>query len=251
MDSAFFLASKLLGLAVRVEFWLLILLLIGLWRRWARVLGLVAIAAVALFPLASPLLRMLEGQHPANPSLPSRVEGIIVLGGAEETAAFQLFDQPGFNGAGERLTAGAALALSHPEARLIFTGGTADIAGRRDNTGPSRMSLALWESLGIDPARIEIEDRSRTTSENARLLHDLLSPEPGQSWLLVTSAWHMPRALDSFERAGWQGLTPWPVDYRAAGRGIEFKLDLATHLEDINLAIKEVVGSLAYRLAGR
>lgn len=251
MDSAFFLASKLLGLAVRVEFWLLLLLVIGLWRRWARVLTLAIVAAVALFPVASPLMRMLEGQHPANPALPSQIEGIIVLGGAEETAAFQLLGLPGMNGAGERLTAGAALALAHPEARLIFTGGTADLAGLRDNTGPSRMTQALWESLGVDPARIETEDRSRTTAENARLLHGMLTPQPGQSWLLVTSAWHMPRALDSFQRAGWEGLTPWPVDYRAAGRGIGLKLDLPAHLMDLNIAIKEVVGSLAYRLAGR
>lgn len=251
MDTAFFLASKLLGLALKVEFWLLVLLVIGLWRLWARVLALGAIAALALFPLGAPLLRSLEMQHRANPALPDRIDGIIVLGGGEHTTAFQLFGLPGMNHAGERLTAGAALALAHPEARLIFTGGTSDIGGRRDHTVPARMTVALWESLGVDPARIEIEDRSRTTAENARLLHAALAPQPGQSWLLVTSAWHMPRALASFERAGWQGLTPWPVDFRAAGRGVGLKLDLAEHLDELNLAIKEMVGALAYRLAGR
>lgn len=251
MDTAFFLASKLVGLALRVEFWLLVLLVIGLWRRWARGLALAAIVALAFFPLGAPLVRALEMQHPPNPALPAQIDGIIVLGGGEHTTAFQLFDQPGMNHAGERLTAGAALALAHPEARLIFTGGTSDIGGRRDHTVPARMTIALWQSLGLDPARIEIEDRSRTTAENARLLHEVLSPQPGQSWILVTSAWHMPRALDSFERAGWEGLTPWPVDYRAAGRGVGFKLDLAEHLDELNLALKEIVGALGYRLAGR
>lgn len=251
MDTAFFLASKLLGFGLLVESWLLLLMVIGLWRRWARILALAMVATLALFPVATPLLRMLEGQHPANPSLPARIDGIIVLGGAEETAAFRLLGQPGMNGAGERLTAGAALALAHPQARLVFTGGTGDLAGQRDHTLPARMTQALWESLGVDPARIEIEDRSRTTAENARRLHAAMAPQPGQSWLLVTSAWHMPRALGSFEAAGWVGLTPWPVDYRAAGRGIGMKLNLHEHLMNLNIAVKEIVGALAYRLVGR
>ena len=251
MDTAFFLVSKLVGLALRVEFWLLVLLVIGLWRRWARVLAVVAFAALALLPVGAPLLRMLEMRYPADPALPARIDGIIVLGGGEHTTAFVLFDQPGMNAAGERLTAGAALARAHPEARLVFTGGTSEIGGWRDHSVPARMTQAMWESLGIDPARIVIEDRSRTTAENARLLHAALAPQPGQSWLLVTSAWHMPRAMDSFERAGWQGVTPWPVDFRAAGQGVGFKLDLAEHVHELNLAIKELVGALGYRLAGR
>ena len=251
MDTAFFLLSKLVGLLLHIELWLLALLGLGLWKRWARIAGVLALAALAFFPLGAPLVRALEMQHPPEPALPAQIDGIIVLGGAEHTTAFRLFDQPGMNHAGERLTAGAALALAHPEARLIFTGGTSDVAGQDDNTVPARMTVALWDSLGIDPARIEIEDRSRTTAENARLLHDALAPQPGQSWLLVTSAWHMPRALATFQRAGWDGLTLWPVDYRAAGRGVGFKLDFAEHLDELNLALKEFVGALGYRLAGR
>lgn len=251
MDTAFFLVSKLVGLLLHVELWLLALLALGLWRRWARIAGVLALAALAFLPLGAPLVRALEMQHPPHPALPDRIDGIIVLGGGEHTTAFLLFDQPGTNHAGERLTAGAALALAHPEARLIFTGGTSDIAGTRDNSTPARMTVALWGSLGLDPARIEIEDRSRTTAENARLLHEVMAPQPGQSWILVTSAWHMPRAVATFQRAGWEGLTPWPVDYRAAGRGVGFKLDLAEHVEELNLALKEMVGALGYRLAGR
>lgn len=254
MDTAFFLASKAVGLALRVEVWVLLLLILGLWRPWARLTALVLVCVLTLFPVARPLLHWLETQSPPRPALPATVDGIIVLGGGEDFAAFAVHGMPGVNGAGERLIAGAELALAHPGARLIFTGGIGGVRGalgRADHTGPARMTEALWVSLGVDPARIEVEDRSRTTSENARLLHDDIAPQPGQTWILVTSAWHMPRSLDTFQRAGWDGIVPWPVDYRAAGPEVGVGVDLAGHVQDFNIAIKEVVGALGYRLAGR
>ncbi len=105
--------------------------------------------------------------------------------------------------------------------------------------------------MGVPAAQIEVEDRSRTTSENARFSYAMLKPEKGQHWLLVTSAWHMPRAMGAFARAGWTGVTAWPVDFRSRRRTFHFEWRLDQHLMDLDLALKEDVGRLAYRIVGK
>jgi len=260
METVFFIASKTLGTIARVETWALILMalaLIGLWRGRRRLAGsaltvlFVGTLALTLFPLGDLLLRPLEAQHPARPDLP-RVDGIIVLGGAETTGAYRLWGGPQLNEAGERLIEGAMLAHRFPNARLVFTGGSATVGRSEDTTDPSEMVREMWVGLGIAPDRILLEQNSRNTAENANLTRGLVQPEPGEVWVLVTSAFHMPRAHETFVRQGWEGIVAWPVDFRSgdlAGlRGI-WRLD--RNLLGINLALKEYLGTLVYRLTGK
>jgi uncharacterized SAM-binding protein YcdF (DUF218 family) len=74
--------------------------------------------------------------------------------------------------------------------------------------------------------------------------------EPTQPWLLVTSAWHMPRALATFRKAGWI-VTPYPVDFRTGTETPWTEYSLANGAKKWQLALHEWVGLLAYRLAGR
>ena len=260
MDNLFFIASKTLGMAARVETWFVLLLALALLlgamgrlRAMRRLVGLVfaALLALTVFPLGTPLLRGLESRHPAGPDLPAHVDGIIVLGGAEDTGAFARWGIPGLNEGGERMTAGVELALRHPEAKLIFTGGAASLIHDDASEAPSRMTRALWVSLGVPEARILLEDRSRNTSENAILTRDMIAPQEGQVWVLVTSAWHMPRSVETFRRNGWTGVVPWPVDFRSGGRTFRAEWRLDDHLADLDVALKEYLGLLAYRLAGK
>jgi uncharacterized SAM-binding protein YcdF (DUF218 family) len=260
MDSLFFIASKTLGMAARVETWALFLMLLalfGLWRGRRRLAGwslgvlFTGTLALTLLPLGDLLLEPLERSFPARPAL-TQIDGIIVLGGAETTGAYRLWGGPQLNEAGERLIEGAMLAHRFPTARLIFTGGSATVGRTEDTTEPSKMVRDTWEALGIAPDRITLEQASRNTTENARLTHDLIQPKPGETWVLVTSAFHMPRAHETFVRNGWEGITPWPVDFRSgdlAGlRGI-WRLD--RNLLGVNLALKEALGALAYRIIGK
>jgi uncharacterized SAM-binding protein YcdF (DUF218 family) len=260
METLFFIASKTLGMIARVETWALILMalaLIGLWRGRRRLAGtaltvlFTGTLALTLFPLGDLLLRPLEAQHPARPDL-ARVDGIIVLGGAETAGAYRLWGGPQLNEAGERLIEGAMLAHRFPDARLVFTGGSATVGRSEDTTDPSEMVREMWVGLGIAPDRILLEQNSRNTAENANLTRGLVQPEPGEVWVLVTSAFHMPRAHETFVRQGWEGVVAWPVDFRSgdlAGlRGI-WRLD--RNLLGINLALKEYLGSLVYRLTGK
>jgi uncharacterized SAM-binding protein YcdF (DUF218 family) len=260
MESLFFVASKTVGMAARVETWALLLMLLtlfGLWRRrmrlaaWSTGVLFVGTLALTILPLGDLLLEPLEARHPARPDL-ARVDGIIVLGGAETMGSHRLWGGLQVNEAGERLTEGAMLAVLHPAARLVFTGGSATVGRVEDTTDPSVMVRDLWVALGISPDRIILEQNSRNTAENAGLTLDLLQPKPGEVWVLVTSAFHMPRAHETFVRNGWEGIVPWPVDFRSGDltgmRGI-WRLD--RNLLGVNVALKEYVGMLVYRITGR
>jgi uncharacterized SAM-binding protein YcdF (DUF218 family) len=259
METLFFIASKTLGMAARAETWALLLMLLalyGLWRGRRRLAGtaitilFAGTLALTIFPLGDLFLRPLEETFPAQPDL-TRVDGIIVLGGAEDTGAYRNFGGTQVNDAGERLIDGALLALRFPKARLVFTGGSARVGRAEDSTDPSEMVRALWLGLGIGPERIVLEQASRNTAENASLTRDLVQPKPGETWVLVTSAFHMPRAHETFLREGWEGIVAWPVDFRsgdlADGRGI-WRLD--RNLQGLNLGLKEYLGSVVYRVMG-
>jgi uncharacterized SAM-binding protein YcdF (DUF218 family) len=259
METLFFIASKTLGMAARAETWALLLMLLalfGLWRGRRRLAGatitilFAGTLALTIFPLGDLFLRPLEEAFPAQPDL-TRVDGIIVLGGAEDTGAYRNFGGTQVNDAGERLIDGAMLALRFPKARLVFTGGSARVGRAEDSTDPSEMVRALWLGLGIGPDRIVLEQASRNTAENATLTRDLVQPKPGETWVLVTSAFHMPRAHETFLREGWEGIVAWPVDFRsgdlADGRGI-WRLD--RNLQGLNLGLKEYLGAVVYRVMG-
>jgi uncharacterized SAM-binding protein YcdF (DUF218 family) len=260
METLFFIASKTIGMAARAETWallLMVLALLGLWRGRLRLAGtaltilLASTLALTIFPLGDLVLRPLEETFPPRPDL-AQIDGIIVLGGAEDTGAYRNFGGTQVNDAGERLIEGAALALRFPQARLVFTGGSARVGRAEDSTDPSEMVRALWVSLGIAPDRIILEQASRNTTENASLTRDLVQPKPGETWVLVTSAFHMPRAHETFTKAGWKAIIPWPVDFRsgdlADGRGI-WRLD--RNLQGLNLGLKEYLGILVYRITGK
>jgi uncharacterized SAM-binding protein YcdF (DUF218 family) len=259
MGDLFFLASKTLGMAARAETWLLamaMLAVVAAWRgrmRAARLwvtLTFASLAALTLWPLGDLLLRPLEGRYPANPPL-DRVDGIIVLGGAEDIDAMRRWGQPALNEGAERVIAGAELARRYPEARLIYTGGTGALNDTGSARDPSTIVTGIWAGLGVPQAQITVEAASRNTSENARFTHEIVRPRPGQVYLLITSAFHMPRSMEAFGRAGWPGLVAWPVDFRSGGLEAGPGWQLGQHLADLDLALKEYLGLLIYRLAGK
>lgn len=260
MDTALFILSKLIGLALQVDTWLVIGMVVSLvaarfarprLARWSFRSTLAALLAIGIFPIGEILLRPLEAEFPPR-GAPARIDGIVVLGGVEDPRATAAWGEPQLNEAAERLTAAAALAIAHPEARLVFSGGS----GRLRNTvlgQPDIPSIAVdfFVSLGIDPDRITWEDQSRNTAENARFSYEVAAPASGETWVLVTSAFHMGRALASFEAAGWPEIIPHPVDYRTGSFSDGIGWNLSGNLEILNIAIKEWVGRLAYRWTGR
>ena len=150
----------------------------------------------------------------------------------------------------ERIIEAVKLAKRFPNARIILAGGPNTIAS--NPTPDSVIVKQLMTDMGINPERIEVEGRSRNTWQNAVLAKKLANPKPDENWYLVTSAYHMPRAIGCFRQVGFQ-VKAYPVDYLTGGEKTRFwpfyyALDGVT-ITDI--ATKEWVGLLAYWLTGR
>ena len=257
MDTAFFITSKLIGALLRPDTWIVIALavlvvaLVTNRRRLALRIGstmLALLVALAILPLGDLLLQPVERTYPAHPPL-DRVDGIIVPGGGEDVRTSTYWGQMQLNEGGERFTAALALARRFPQARVLFTGGSGAL---RDLTGSETSEAAMAERFfldqGIAPGRLLLEGQSRNSAENARLSLALAAPAAGETWVLVTSAFHMPRAMHSFETAGWTGLVPWPVDYRTSAFADGIGWNLTRNLQVLNIAVHELVGQFVYRL---
>ncbi|MCR9150152.1 MAG: YdcF family protein [Rhodobacteraceae bacterium] len=259
-DNAFFVISKLVGLLLMAETWLLLVMALGLLALWRGRLGIgracltLALAATLVLgalPLGSLLMAPLEAEYPADPPL-DEVTGIILLGGWEGGFSDELPLLPQINDAGDRLLAAAMLARRFPEASIVITGGTGQILPRdRPVMSNAARGAAILEGLGLAPGRMIVEGASRNTVENARLSHALVRPGPADRWVLVTSAFHMGRSMQSFESAGWANLVAYPVDFRADSFRVGIGWDMQDKLRTLNLALKEHVGRIVYDLAGR
>jgi uncharacterized SAM-binding protein YcdF (DUF218 family) len=255
----FFVLSKILGFFALPSNALIVLGLVGVAvavLRNARaggkliVASLILLAIFGLSPLANALILPLEDRFPPWDSSRGAPSGIVVLGGAFETLVSTTRPDIPLNDAAERMTASAALALRYPEARIIFTGGVGSLL----YGGPTEGELArrFYASLGIAASRVTIEEESRDTAENARFTWPLAAPKPGERWLLVTSAFHMPRAIGAFRRVGF-AVEAYPVDYRT--RGVEDLArpfaSLGEGLRRTDVAVREWIGLVIYRIAGR
>lgn len=213
--------------------------------------GLALIVAGGLTPLGNALILPLEQRFAevAPPEPGSRVDGIILLGGFEDAHVSSGRGGLGLNEAAERLTEGLRLALRHPEAKVVFTGGAGGLFSGADASGPVGAFLA---EAGVDPSRLVLESQSRNTFENAVLTRDLVRPQAGSRWLLVTSAYHMPRAVGLFRKVGFD-IIAYPVDYRTRGADdlTRFFSRIPQGLMRLDVAVNEWMGLMAYRVLGR
>jgi uncharacterized SAM-binding protein YcdF (DUF218 family) len=213
-------------------------------------LGTAGLLLCGLSPLSYWLATPLETRFPQLRPLPEHITGFIVLGGGLRPYDTEEIDALSLNDAGERILALGDLARRYPSAKIIVSGG-------RDLFDPGGKPEAdlirrYAETLGVDPSRITVESRSRSTYENAIFTRELVRPGEGETWLLVTSAWHMPRAVGCFRQAGFP-VVPYPVDFRATGPRYAWRgfYEVARGLRLTDVVTKEWVGLLAYRLMGR
>jgi uncharacterized SAM-binding protein YcdF (DUF218 family) len=213
-------------------------------------IGVLALAAGLFTPTGALLLQPLEGRFPKPPATLPEPAGIIVLGGGLNTDLLAARGSANLGADGARLIAGAELAHRYPAARLIFTGGSGRL--RHGVETEAEGAKAIWLSLGVPAGQMIFEGRSRNTWENAVFTRDLLGPKTGERWLLVTSAWHMPRSIGVFRRIGFDVIA-FPVDYRTFGdrRDLRQIVRGPEGLVMLGDAVHEWIGLLAYRLSGK
>jgi len=227
-------------------------LLLTPWRRTGRricVLVTLLFVVVAAVPVGSWMITVLENRFPQPRTLPERVDGVISLGGMVIPTVSAARGQIAVSDAVERLTAMAGLARRYPEARLIFSGGAGSIL--HPDLREADFLRPFFDDIGLEPGRVVLDNRARNTAENAEIVKKMADPKPGETWLLVTSAFHMPRSVGCFRKAGFP-VIPYPVDFQTVGAfGFTPIPALSGNLSSLELAVHEWLGLAFYRLTGR
>lgn len=224
--------------------------------RWWRAGRLVALAALVgllvagLSPLGQAIVLPLEERFPPPPADMPAPDGIVVLGGALDTVVSPARGQAALTEAAERLTSLVALARRYPDARIVLSGGSDRIFV--DAAPEADLARAMLAEAGLDPGRLTVENASRNTFQNALMSKAIVRPSAAERWLLVTSAYHMPRAVGCFRKVGFP-VVAYPVDYRTRGvQDLYRPFDrISEGLRRVDMATREWVGLLVYRLTGR
>src|SRR4029078_10514471 len=199
-----------------------------------------------LSPLGSALLYPLEQRFPSWDAGRGAPDGIIVLGASIDADISAARGTPVVRGAPDRIIAAAALARRYPNARVVFSGGSANLVS--NDAREADFAGAIFESLGVDKSRLIMERDSRNAQENAEFSKALVKPKEGGRWVLVTSAFHMPRSVGLF-RQGVFAVEPYPVDWGVGGSDDLMALSnvAVEGLGRTDLAVREWMGLIAYR----
>ena len=213
--------------------------------------SVVLIAICGFSPLGNWLLYPLEQRFPPWDAAHGEPDGIVVLGGGIDTDVSAAHGTAVFSSSAGRIIAAAALARRYPNVRIVYSGGNSNLVSD-DTAKEADYAVAVFESLGIAGDRVMLERHSRNTFENAEFSKAMAAPKNGDRWLLVTSAYHMPRSVGIFREVGF-AVEPYPADWRLAGRAdlLKFSIFSVEGLAHIDLALREWMGLVAYRISGK
>ena len=224
-------------------------------RKLVRLLafvGLLFVLGAAQTNVGRLMLQPLENRfaRPGEIPPPDRVAGIIVLGGGFDGYVTQRRGGFELGGSGDRFVETLRLAKALPDVPVVISGGEASLI--RTTEGDASIAVRFFTEFGIDENRLILESRSLNTHENAALTKTVIAGLPKGDWLLVTSAFHMPRSVGAFREQGI-GVIPWPADYRTSGTdGFAIgRDDPMEAMSEVSLAIREWIGLAVYAATGR
>jgi uncharacterized SAM-binding protein YcdF (DUF218 family) len=258
MDSLFFFTSKCVwalinpvNLIILLTCLATILLVFNIHKLAKRIFILLLFINVPLlvYPVGDLLIYPLESRFERPEVMPSNIDGIIVLGGAESLKKSVSWQQAQVNEAAERYLYTAKLAKRYPKVPVLYTGGSGSVQFR-DDAKSAEIAGSLLTASGIDSQQLIIESASRNTAQNFELIKSLLPRKSGH-YLLVTSAFHMPRSV-AIARRHHIDVIPYPVDYRSDQPSLRnWELDYINHVQTLNTAWREWIGLTAYYFDGK
>ncbi|MDW6022798.1 YdcF family protein [Mesorhizobium sp. BAC0120] len=222
-------------------------------KRLGALGSLIALLILALCAWTSAgalLLHPLEERFHRPAQLPEHVDGIVVLGGGLEGEINFVRGGYEMNSAGDRFVEAVLMAQRFPQAKILVSGGVGSVLTKAEADADT--AVRFFSAFGIPRERLIIEDRSRNTAENAAFSKQMVNPKPEENWLLVTSAFHMPRSVGLFRKVGFP-VIPWPADYSTTGQerfGLFVDDDPVHSLQLTTVAVREWIGLAGYWLAG-
>jgi uncharacterized SAM-binding protein YcdF (DUF218 family) len=238
----FFLISKTIG-AMLIPSNLLItigvlglILIRGRYSTLGRKLLIVCVAGFivcGVLPTGYLLLNPIETRFPTWSSANGAPDGIVVLGGGVE-----------------RVIAAVKLSRQYPKMRVVYSGGNPDLV-QGDGAAEADLAEPQLVALGLERERLLLDRQARNTQENAEFAKALARPKPGERWLLVTAAYQMPRAVGIFRKVGFT-VEAYPLDHwKKRDELLPLHTTFLDRVRLTDLAVREWIGLIAYRLAGR
>ena len=258
MDTVFWVISKIFWLLASPDTSIFLVLLagVGLLFLGREKLGkkLIVVSTALIFiisslPVYEILLLPLENRFPIPEPLPKKVDGIIVLGGAEIPKVTQLRGQISLTDSVERLTNFVSLARKYSDAKFVYAGGQGAVTVQEYKSATT--ARLFFEQMGLDTSRVIFDSQSRNTQENVENALQIVQPKKGEQWVLITSAWHMPRSVGIFRKLNWQ-VIPYPVDFKKPGKlEMKIKMPRFSTIGSISKVVYEWIGLFYYWLMGR
>jgi len=210
-----------------------------------KTLAVIILALLSLPIFSNTLLSYMEkGLERPNIDNVRKADAVLVLGGmlheyqSNHLASYE-WDDP------DRFIAGLDLMFAKKADTLIFTGGRLPWESERFSEGEELKKIAI--KYGIPSVNIMVTSEVQNTSDEVRAVKKLFSNENKKKIILVTSAFHMKRALFLFKDSDLE-IIPYPVDFKyyAGGMQINKFIPSAYALKDVEMAFREIMGRVYY-----
>lgn len=258
MNSVFFWISKLFWLIFSPDLLLVLCIFITCILLWIKAykkavflstMLSILVLIITVFPVGAWLLYPLEKRFLPPQTLPKSIDGIIMLAGAENILGTHAWKQPELGDGAERYLAFMRLARTYPDAKAVFTGGSGEIT--QQHLKSTLTANLLLKEQGLDISTIIFESQSRNTYENALFTHRIVKPSPEEKWILITSAYHMPRSVGIFSKIGWK-VIPFSVDHQTHRPTLfRVSINFSGNMNTLKNAVREWTGLAAYYITGK
>ena len=229
-----------------------ILLFFLTFKRLSKIIFLInfsVLLSISIFPIGNYLIYIIEKEFHTHTKIPDNIDGVLILGGTTDAEMFKEYGQISLNGSAERLVESIEIIKKFKNSKIIFTGGSGIL--NRPDLDHAQVAKLFYEKMGINLTRIIFENKSRNTFENIIFSKKIAEPKNNQSWLLITSASHMKRALLIGEKHNWY-FTPYAVDFlNTKNFKIRPNFELLSNLNSFQKGSHEWLGLISYYLLGR
>ena len=204
---------------------------------------------VSIFPIGKYAINVLEKDYHLENKYPNNVDGILILAGATDPYLSKEYNSIELNDSAERLLESVFLIQKYKNAKIIFSGGSGYL--NYPNLDHAKIAKNFFNKMKIENKNIIYENKSRNTYENILFSKQIAKPQEDEKWLLVTSAFHMKRAILISKKQKWKFI-PYPVDFKQSKKiSLKPSIHFFSNFTSFQKAFHEWLGLFSYYLMGR